>query len=110
MAGKKIIEQIKKDFDFLEKKVLAVLLYGSVQKSEDSERSDIDICIVAPKQDVKELIKEVFRNVDVHGKKYDVFVFEELPLYIKAEIIQNHTIVLGNAPELYEYLYFFRKL
>ena len=55
-------------------------------------------------------MKEIFRKVDVHGKKYDVFIFEELPLYIKAEIIKNNEIVFGDAGEFYEYFYFVNKL
>jgi len=107
---KRILEEVKHDFSFLENKVLAVLLYGSAQKDEHHEKSDIDICIVAPKQEPKKILKEVFRKIDVYGKKYDVRVFEEMPLYIKIEVIRSHTLVFGSVHELYEYFYFFRKL
>ena len=49
--------------------------------------------------------------VDVHSKRYDVYTFEELPLYMKMEVISNHEIIFArDVPELYEYFYFFRKL
>jgi hypothetical protein len=107
---KKIVKMVKEDFSFLEKKVLGILLYGSTQRNEYNEKSDIDICIVAPKQEPRKILKEVFRKVDVYGKKYDVRIFEELPLYIKIEIIRNHTVVFGDIYDLYEYFYSIRKL
>lgn len=105
---------IKADFSFLfgKKEVLAVLLYGSVVKDEETPRSDIDICIVAPGSENRvELLKEVYRNLDVFSKKYDVRIFEELPLYIQIQIIQNHEVIYArDIYEMHEYFYFFRKL
>jgi len=110
VASKEIIEQVRRDFEFLKPRVLGVLLFGS-QVRGDVVRGDIDICIVAPGQDKVKLLFEVFEKVDVYGKRYDVYVFEELPLYMRFEVIENHELVLSkNPPELYEYLYFYRKL
>lgn len=105
-------ETLEKDFSFLKhKNVLAVLLFGSSAKREESKRSDIDICIVAPSCSRVELLREIYRNIDVHGKNYDVRIFEDLPLYIKAQIIENNEIIFTkDVYELYEYFYFFRKL
>ncbi|VVB93503.1 Nucleotidyltransferase domain protein [uncultured archaeon] len=67
---------IKKDFSFLfeRKDVLSILIYGSVVKGDQTPRSDIDVCIVAPLCAARcGLIKEVYRNLDVFLKKYDVF-------------------------------------
>ncbi|MFH0836821.1 MAG: nucleotidyltransferase domain-containing protein [Candidatus Aenigmatarchaeota archaeon] len=120
MAGKEAVKKgkknnmamqnIKKDFLFLKDKVLAVLLYGSVQRKEHTKRSDIDICIIAPDKEPRKILKEIFRNVDVYGKKYDVHVFEEFPLYIKAEIIENHRLIIGDKHKLNEYFYKTRKI
>ena len=67
---------------------MAVLLYGSVVKGEETPRSDIDICLVAPTcKDKAGLLREVHRNLDVFSKKYDVRIFEELPLYIQSIFI-----------------------
>ena len=39
-----------------------------------------------------------------------MFVFEELPLYMKFEVMENHKIVFCRGlPELREYFYFYRK-
>jgi predicted nucleotidyltransferase len=108
------IASIKKDFSFLfdRNDVLATLLYGSVIKREETPRSDIDICIVAPEcKDRRSLLKEIFRKLDVFSKRYDVKIFEELPLFIQIQIIQNNEIIYTkNVYELYEYFYNIRKL
>lgn len=108
------IASIKKDFSFLfdREDVLATLLYGSVIKREETPRSDIDICIVAPEcKDRRSLLKEIFRKLDVFLKRYDVKIFEELPLYIQIQIIQNNEIIYAkDIYELYEYFYNIRKL
>ncbi len=102
------------DFSFLfeRKDILAILLYGSAAKGDETPRSDIDICIVAPKcPDRYNLLTEVFRKLDVFSKKYDVKIFEELPLYIQIQIVQiNEIIYAKDIYELYEYFYNIRKL
>ena len=101
---------LKKDFAFLKDKVLGVLLFGS-QLSGPTQRSDVDICIVAPVMEDSKVLSEVFRNVNVTAKKYDVHTFHELPLHIKIEIIRHHEeIFVKNRPALHEYFYFYRKL
>jgi hypothetical protein len=108
------IEPVRKDLFFLSSKddILAILIYGSVAKGEDTQQSDIDICIVSPScKDKKGLLNEIYRKLDVFSKKYDVRFFEELPLYIQINIIENNKIIYSkNVYELYEYFYCFRKL
>lgn len=97
--------RVAADLGFLKDRVLAVLIFGSSVKGEGR---DIDVCIVA-REDPKEVLREVFSKVD--ASKYDVWVFEELPLYMKIEVIENHEIVFcKDELELYEYFYQFRKL
>ena len=111
MAGK---ESLKKELSFLfdKKEVLSVLLYSSFAEHNETTRSDIDICIVAPDcDDRKGLLGEVYRNLDVYSKKYDVRLFEELPLYIQIQVIRKHEVIhVRDIYELYEYFYQFRKL
>jgi len=109
MDTNEVIKRVEEDLGFLRDRVLAVLLFGSYARG-DVTRGDVDICVVAPGQGKEELLYDIFRSVDVFGKRYDVFVFEELPLYMKFEVIENHKVVLSrDLPELYEYLYFYRK-
>ncbi|MFZ3058225.1 MAG: nucleotidyltransferase domain-containing protein [Candidatus Methanoperedens sp.] len=108
------IEPLRKDFYFLSLRedILAILLYGSAAKGEDTPQSDIDICIVSPScKDKKSLLNEIYRKLDVFSKKYDVRFFEELPLYIQIDIIKSNRIIYSkDIYELYEYFYYFRKL
>ncbi len=106
MVEGKTGERIARDFEFLRDRVLAVLVFGSAVNSESYR--DVDICIVAPGGLD---IKEVFEKVDVAGKGYDVWIFEDLPLYMKMEVIENHVAVFcRDILELHEYFYFYRKL
>ncbi len=108
------IEPLRKDFFFLSsrKDILAILLYGSVAKGEDTPQSDIDICVVSPSyKGRKDMLNEIFRKVDVFSKNYDVRFFEEMPLYIQIDVIENNRIIFSrDVYELYEYFYYFRKL
>jgi predicted nucleotidyltransferase len=66
------IATLKNDLSFLFKRddLLAILLYGSAAAGDETPRSDIDICIVAPAcKDRPGLLKEVYRNLDVFRKK-----------------------------------------
>ena len=78
------VAKVAREFEFLKDRVLAVLIFGSAVSDESAR--DTDICIVAPEGFD---IKEVFRQVDVAGRKYDVWLFEELPLYMKMEVIKG---------------------
>jgi predicted nucleotidyltransferase len=98
------MEEIKKDFAFLKGRVQGVLLFGSRASATADKRSDIDICLVGPRE--KEVILEVFQRL---GGKYDVKVFEDLPLTVKMEVIKNHRTIIGNEVDLSYYFYRFRK-
>ena len=118
MKNPNLIKKIRKDFNFLRAKIESgeidsVMLYGSYARNEQTIRSDIDICIVAPKlktpKQFSGFLREVWQNINAN--KYDVRIFEELPLYIKMDIIKNHQIILSRSiPELYYHFYHFRKI
>lgn len=99
-----VLEHFKKDFLNFKGRCRGILLFGSYVEGEQTKRSDIDVCIVNPSKGVLN---------DISGKlggKYDIKVFDNLPLYIKLEIIRHHVVVYGNEANLSEYFYFFRKL
>ena len=110
-------KRYKIDFASLEqvKKVLGVLLFGSGAKGQLNNRSDRDVCIVAPEireiGEMRSLLKKVYINLDVVGKRYDIWLFEEFSLYMKLQVIENHEVIFcSDLPELYEYFYFYRKI
>ncbi|WP_292459539.1 nucleotidyltransferase domain-containing protein [Methanothermococcus sp.] len=111
-----MIEKIKKDFKDFKDEAFGILLFGSYVKNEHTKRSDIDICLIGidksdidicligiDKDDYLKILKKL-------GDKYDIKIFEELPLYIKIDIIKNHKVIWGNELEISEYFYKFRKI
>lgn len=100
---------LRKELSFLKNRVLGVLLYGSVVRGEASERSDVDICVVAPGKDPLKLLREI--DARVGHLNYDIKIFELMPLFLKGKIIEKHEVLFArDLSELYEYLYFYRKL
>ncbi len=110
MDKEEVKRRVKKDFEPLLDDVLGILLYGSLAAGEGSERSDIDISIVAPVIDDKiGFSRRILSNV--RDVRYDVRVFELMPLYLKAEVVENGEIIYTkNIFKLYEYFYYFRKI
>jgi len=110
MDKEEVKRRVKKDFEPLLDDVLGILLYGSLVAGDDSERSDIDISIVAPTIDDKiGFSRRILSNV--RDARYDVRVFELMPLYLKAEVMEKGEVVYTkNIFKLYEYFYYFRKI
>ena len=110
MDKEEVKRRVKKDFEPLLDDVLGILLYGSLATGEYSERSDIDISIVAPIIDDKiGFSRRILSNV--RDARYDVRVFELMPLYLKAEVVEKGEIIYTkNIFKLYEYFYYFRKI
>ena len=99
-----MLSDIKSDFEFISDEVEGVLLFGSAAKGELTTRSDIDIALVRPS--TRSVLFRVFERV---GGKYDTKIFEDLPLHIKMDIINNHQVIIGDEVELSYYFYRFRK-
>ncbi len=122
------VDQLKNDFSWVEKdeRVLAVLLFGSFVKDEEHLKSDIDLTLVVPgasyfyfdckglsdeSVDIKDVLLKVFREVNTVSKNYDVHIFEELPLNIQYDIIEEHEVVYtADRLGMHEYFYNYRKL
>jgi len=111
-------QRIESEFAFLaeDKRILAVLLFGSGAKElVVGSRSDRDFCVIAPEvrdsSGMSSILRKIYVNINVSLKRYDIWLFEELSLYMKAQVIENHRVVsCRDLPELYEYFYFYRKI
>ncbi len=110
MAGQLDLDaRIAADFAWAQPRLLGILRFGSSVRPDAVPR-DIDLCLVAPGQPPSELLLEVFRRVDVRGKRYDVCVFEALPIWMRHEVLETNVIAwTADVPALTEYLYFMRK-
>jgi len=111
MDAKRVGEKVREDLRFLfeNRSVLGVLLYGSVVAGESTERSDIDVCVVASAAGDKVAFSRWILS-NVKDEQYDVRVFELMPLYLKMEVVEHGEVVHArDIYELYEYFYAFRK-
>lgn len=114
MAGKDIVAKVKADLSFLQdslwrEQILGVLLYGSQARGEAGLRSDIDLCIVAPRTADRSSLWRKFVS-HLGDSRYDVRIFELLSLFLKAAVIEQGVVVYcEDEPELNEYFYPFRR-
>ena len=96
----KLLEMVHQDND-----VLAVLLFGSVARGEQTSCSDTDICLVLIPQ------TKPYKNIDLSRKrlKYlkqfdmDIHVFQQLPIYIRRRVLKEGKILfVKNEDTLYD--------
>jgi len=95
-----IINRAKKD-----RSVLAVAVFGSYARKE--KYRDIDICVFLKPREYSELVISQKRVEYIpEDERYDVQIFQQLPLYIQKRILSEAQILYcKNEDELYD-LYF----
>lgn len=114
MAGEDALAGVKRKLRFLEdpnweELALGVLLYGSHVRGEAGPGSDIDLCIVAPQAADRAALWRNFIS-HLHDDRYDVRIFETLPLHIKMAVIEEGLVLHSRDDlELYEYFSSFRR-
>ncbi len=103
------LNEIKEDLQKLHK--FWVIIYGSFLSDHYiPHRSDIDIALITQKRD-KESNIAIWKNVwGEFPERYDIKIFELLPLSIKIEVIENYHVVFGNPLEISEYFYHYRSI
>jgi len=93
-----VVREARRDFKEFADECMGILLYGSYARGDCSSRSDIDICVVKP---AAETFKRMLEKL---GGKYDLKVFEELPLFVRVDIVKNHVrIYAKDEIDLYFY-------
>jgi len=67
--------------------------------------------VVAPEEDIFDLLSFITKKINVVKKKYDIRIFSELPIFIKIQIIEDGILVYSPSKyDLYEFFYFYRKI
>jgi hypothetical protein len=97
----RIIGQVKQD-----KQILAVFLFGSAARKENSKSSDVDICLVLSAYDYspKKLSQEKLRYVK--QSDLDIQIFQQLPLYIRIRVIkEGRLLVCNDEDKLYDIVF-----
>lgn len=84
----RLMEKIETD-----EAVLAVILFGSKARGEETSGSDIDLCLVLrPEKDTK--ADQMRVRMDYAGQSnLDVQVFQQLPLYIRRRVLQEGKVL-----------------
>ena len=99
---------IKEKLNFL-KENYDVVVFGSFVNDEMRPDSDIDIAVISYQTD-KEFNIKLWKNL--LGKaplKFELRIFELLPIYIQISIIEKYRVVFGDVLEISEYFYQYRK-
>jgi hypothetical protein len=95
---RKIIEAVEKDSD-----VLALLLYGSAARGDNSSVSDIDLCVV--------LVPGARTALDLSRKKLEyaanfsthLSIFQQIPIYVRQRVLREGKVLFcRDTDALYE--------
>lgn len=99
-ALKNSIKQAKRD-----KQVLAIAVFGSYARGEHYR--DIDVCVfLTPRTYSEQELSLKKMEYVLEDEKYDVQIFQQLPLYIRKRILKEAKILYcRDEGELYD-LYF----
>ncbi len=98
--SKIMLQRIKNVAGF--EKVKFIFLYGSAARGQMVEGSDIDFCIYyegGQKESSRfrlKLLSELFDDV------YDIQIFQQLPLYVRVEVLKGREIYCKDKRFLYE--------
>jgi predicted nucleotidyltransferase len=82
--------------------VLAVLLYGSVARGEQTAGSDIDVCLVLmPRSTPYESAILSRKRLDYLAQfDLDVQIFQALPLYIRSRVLKEGQVLFVRDEDL----------
>lgn len=87
-------KEISKD-----KEIIAVLVFGSYAREEHYR--DIDICLVLNKKySDLEMTNKRLKYGKILSSKFDISVFQQLPLYIRKRVLKDGKIILCKNEEL----------
>ncbi len=95
-----IIEKAKKD-----KEVIAVAIFGSYARNESYQ--DIDLCLFLKnkKYNKTQLSKKKLKYAS-ENEKYDIQVFQQLPIYIRKRILKDAKILYCKDEDILYDIYF----
>ena len=85
--------------------VLAVLLFGSTARQEQSPASDVDICLVMkPQSQTPEPAALSAKRLEyLKDFSFDVRVFQQLPLHIRVRVLkEGRVLFVRDEDRLYE--------
>jgi predicted nucleotidyltransferase len=100
----KLIEKAKAD-----ESVLAVILYGSRVRGEETPISDRDICLVLRPGDYNDLRLSEKKLEYLKSFDMDIQVYQQLPVYMKTRVLKEGSVLFCRDEDmLYEVAYLIR--
>ena len=99
-ALERLIEAVRPDAT-----VLAVVVFGSTARGEDTERSDLDVCVILmPERLIQGPGKVSERRVDYLTLfDLDIQIFQQLPLYVRVRVLKDgHVMFTRDEDMLYQ--------
>jgi len=75
--------------------ILAVLLFGSTARGEQTAASDVDVCLLLQPRKYDSLALSRKKLAYLQGNDLDVHVFQQLPLYIRRRVLKEGKILFA---------------
>ncbi len=88
MGIERLIEEAKRDKD-----LLALILFGSRGRGEETQVSDVDVCVVLypGKRDPLSLSHKRLKYLEIGD--FDVHIYQQLPLFIQKRILKEGKVL-----------------
>jgi predicted nucleotidyltransferase len=85
-----------------DKDALAVIVFGSYARKEFKPLGDIDVCIVLQPKRFNNLFmtNKRLKYLDLVSNKYDVQIFQQLPVFIRVRILKEGKFLLNKNYDL----------
>jgi predicted nucleotidyltransferase len=98
MKIERLIEEAKKDED-----ILALILFGSRGRGEETPASDFDICIVLYPGERNPISLSHKRLRYLKMGNFDVHIYQQLPIFIRKRVLKEGKVLLCKDEDvLYE--------
>ncbi len=94
MAADKQLEQLLSEARE-DSEILAVLLFGSNARGEQTAASDVDVCLLLQPRKYDPLALSRKKLAYLQGNDLDVHVFQQLPLYIRQRVLKEGRILFA---------------
>ena len=80
--------------------VLAVILFGSTVRGEQTPTSDVDVCLVLYPQPYEPLTLSRKKLVYLKESDLDIHIFQQLPLYLRRNVLKEGEVVFTRDTDL----------
>lgn len=82
-----------------------IVVFGSWCADAWTPRSDVDVAIITRERDRRKNARIWWELLGRAPDRYDLRVFELLPLHVQADIAAHHTVVTGDPGDIGEYFH-----